>query len=184
MAALLPSMRTRFSNAGDRLAISAGGVAAGTWMASATAGGCLASSRSAPRSSSSPSSLRSSPSAVKGRRSITRNESSCLGSDKGHSLTIDFDPILSRVAGRSRLRRARAWKGFSAVDWLIHRRDFSIELGLDGTDERFGNVPTLPGFTQLPDVAGRTASLFLLTPIHDGAPRGSFVPLVKGAAPP
>src|SRR5438046_10053294 len=75
MAALLPSMRTRFSKAAMRLGVSAGGGAAAVLGASGGAAGIFAASRLASRSSSSTTSLRNSPSAVKGRRSITRNRS-------------------------------------------------------------------------------------------------------------
>src|SRR5712692_4027417 len=104
MAALLPSMRTRFSKAGRRLGISAGGGAAAVLAASGGATGAFAASRLASRSSSSTTSLRNSPSAVKGRRSITRNASSCLWSlcsDKVLSSAICISYSLSRVA-RSR----------------------------------------------------------------------------------
>src|SRR5438445_12191392 len=83
MAALLPSMRIKFSKAGERWGVSADAAGAVGLAASAGgAGGCCAASRFASRSSSSTTSLRNSPSAVKGRRSITRNASSCLWSDK------------------------------------------------------------------------------------------------------
>src|SRR5882724_11673239 len=97
MAALLPSMRTRFSNAVIRVGNSAGGTAAGTVADSAGASGRIAASRLASRSASSTTSLRNSPSEVNGRRSMTRNDSSCFFSDKGHSLTMQFDFRLSRV---------------------------------------------------------------------------------------
>src|SRR5438445_4539893 len=82
MAALLPSMRTRFSKAGTRLGVSAGGGGATALASPGGVAGIFAASRLASRSSSSTTSLRNSPSAVKGRRSITRNASSCLWSDK------------------------------------------------------------------------------------------------------
>src|SRR6267143_6727325 len=98
MAALLPSMRTRFSNAGNRSGDSAGGATAAAVAGSAGAAGRSAASRLASRSSSSTTSLRNSPSDVNGRRSMTRNDSSCFLSDKGHSSTMHFDFSLSRVA--------------------------------------------------------------------------------------
>jgi len=64
---------------------------AGVAGAAAGAGGCNAASRLASRSCSSMASLRSSPSAVKGRRSITRNDSSgfsCFCSDKDDPLGL------------------------------------------------------------------------------------------------
>src|SRR6266699_2505996 len=76
IAAFWPSMRTRFSNAATGLGASAGGALAGAFACSG-ARATLAS-----RSCSSTTSLRSSPSEVKGRRSMTRNVSSCLWSDK------------------------------------------------------------------------------------------------------
>src|SRR5882762_5505434 len=84
MAALLPSMRTRFSKACERLGTSTGAAAASDFADSAGggAGGRCAASRFASRSSSSTISLRNSPSEVNGRRSMTRKPSSCLWSDK------------------------------------------------------------------------------------------------------
>src|SRR5712692_11090534 len=88
MAVLLSSMRMRFSKAATRLGVSAGGGGATVLASSGGAAGIFAASRLASRSSSSTTSLRNSPSAVKGRRSITRNASSGLRSDTVLSSTI------------------------------------------------------------------------------------------------
>src|SRR6266581_3386262 len=78
------------------------GGAAVVFAASAGAAGLFAASRFASRSTSSAISLRNSPSEVKGRRSITRNESSCLWSDKVLSSAMQLRFSLSRVANLSR----------------------------------------------------------------------------------
>src|SRR5260370_29512291 len=88
MAALLPSMRTRFSNAGARFGVSAGGGGATVLASSGGAAGIFAASPLASRSSSSTTSFRNSPSAVKGRRAITRKASSGLPSATVLSSTI------------------------------------------------------------------------------------------------
>src|SRR6267378_3401164 len=75
------------------LGVSAEGGATAVFAASGGAGGIFAASRLASRSSSSTTSLRNSPSAVKGRRSITRNASSCLWSDKVLSSVIVSLPV-------------------------------------------------------------------------------------------
>src|SRR5208283_3832466 len=79
IAALLPIIRTRFSNACNFF----GASAAGAVVALASAAACatafsFTSSRFSSRSCSSTTSLRISPSAVNGRRSTTLNPSSCL----------------------------------------------------------------------------------------------------------
>src|SRR5579859_6418253 len=84
IAALLPIIRTRFSNACTFFGVSTGAVLPADVLASAAAcaTACsFTSSRRASRSCSSTTSLRISPSAVNGRRSITLNPSSCLCSD-------------------------------------------------------------------------------------------------------
>src|SRR5437899_186265 len=95
-------MRTRFSKAAMRLGVSAEGGAGAVLGASDGVAGTFAASRLASRSSCSTTSLRNSPSAVKGRRSITRNASSGLWSDKVLSPAISLACSLSRVASRSR----------------------------------------------------------------------------------
>src|SRR6266478_5270732 len=144
MAALLPSMRIRFSNAGSRGGNSAGGAAATGAAGSAGAAGRCAASRLASRSCSSTTSLRNSPSDVKGRRSMTRNDSSCFFSDKGHSSTVYFDFSLSRVAPRG---RSRTRAGASGEPRACQRPNVTVECNAWRKREIFRNM-TPPGKRQ------------------------------------
>src|SRR6266478_7150603 len=144
MAALLPSMRIRFSNAGSRGGNSAGGAAATGAAGSAGAAGRCAASRLASRSCSSTTSLRNSPSDVKGRRSMTRNDSSCFFSDKGHSSTVYFDFSLSRVAPRG---RSRTRAGASGEPRACQRPKVTVECNAWRKREIFRDM-TPPGKRQ------------------------------------
>src|SRR5207302_1577981 len=121
-------MRTRFSKAAMRLGVSAEGGAGAVLGASDGVAGTFAASRLASRSSCSTTSLRNSPSAVKGRRSITRNASSGLWSDKVLSPAISLACSLSRVASRSRCGALR-FRFFRCLSKLLTPGQWFEKLG-------------------------------------------------------